>query len=121
MPSTKKLRKLDERYEILRAQLSKIGLIQVGTITRRMDRRRSESAPGGWVERGPYYQWTWKERGKTRTRNLSAARARAWGKAIQNQRKLEKILLEMREISLKILEETVPSDQKRKTGKQREK
>ena len=119
MPSTNKQQKLQARFEKLRAQLSKAGLIQVGTITRRMDRRRSDSAPGGWVERGPYYQWTWKEKGKTRTRNLSAARARAWGKAIQNQRKLEKILLAMRELSLKILEETVPSDQKRKTGTQR--
>lgn len=105
MTSTKQLQKLEERYEKLRARLSRTGLIQVGSITRRMDRRPSATAPGGWVERGPYYQWTWKERGKTRTRNLSPPRARAWGRAIKSQRRLEKIILEMRELSLRILEE----------------
>ena len=118
MKSTNKLERLRERYQQLRRQLSKTGLIQVGTITRRMDRRRSPSAPGGWVERGPYYQWTWKEKGKTRTRNLSATQARAWRKAIQSQRTLEKLLLRMRELSLRILQETVPSSPAQPTGKQ---
>jgi len=113
MLSTKKLQNLQLRYERLKAKLVLIGPIQVGTITRRMDRRRSTTAPGGWVERGPYYQWTWKERGKTVTRNLSAQQARVYGNAIKNQRKMEKILLQMRELSLKILEETVPTPQKR--------
>lgn len=110
MGSTKKLQQLEERYERLLGKLSHTGLIQVGSITRRIDRRRSATAPGGWVERGPYYQWTWKERGKTRTRNLSPPRARAWGRAIKNQRRLEKIVLEMRELSLRILEESVPGE-----------
>ena len=108
MASTKKLPKLRERYEELRGKLSETGLVQVGTITRRMDRRRSATAPGGWIERGPYYQWTWKERGKTRTRNLSPERSRAWRAAIKNHRRLEKIILEMRKVSLKILEQSVP-------------
>lgn len=106
MPSTTKLERLEKRYKKLCAKLSETGLIQVGSITRRMDRRPSVAAPGGWIERGPYWQWTWKERGKTRTRNLSPERARAWARAIKNKRRLEKIMLEMRETSLKILEES---------------
>ena len=112
MGSTKTLEKLQERYRKLQAKLSETGLIQVGSITRRMDRRPSPKAPGGWVERGPYYQWTWKEKGKTRTRNLTLDQARAWRKAIQNQRKLAKLVLTMREVSLQILEETTPRSSK---------
>lgn len=114
MNSTKKFQRLEARFERLKAGLAQVGPIQVGTITRRMDRRRSATAPGGWVERGPYYQWTWKERGKTRTRNLRPAQARLWAKAIKNQRKLEKIILSMREVSLKMLEETVPTPSRRR-------
>lgn len=102
--TVKKLKTMQARYEILKTRLGKIGLMQVGTITRRMDRRPSATAPGGYTERGPYYQWTWKEKGKTRTRNLSARQSRAYGQAIRNHRKLERIVLEMRELSQEILE-----------------
>ena len=93
----------------------------VGTVTRRIDQRRSPTAPGGYVERGPYHQWTWKEKGKPRTRNLSPARARAWTQAVKNQRRLEKILLELRKVLLAILEETIPPAAARPKAGQRKK
>lgn len=102
--SSKKAEQLQARYERLKAKLTQLGPIAVGSITRRMDRRRSASAPGGWVERGPYYQWTWKEKGKTRTRNLNAEQARVIGRAIKNHRQLEKIILQMRDVSHKLHE-----------------
>lgn len=111
MVSTKNLDKLRARYEKLRVKLARVDLIQVGTITQRMDRRRSPKAPGGWIQRGPYYQWTWKEQGKTRTRNLSAGQARRWAKAIRNHRELQKIILAMREVSFRILQEIAPKPQ----------
>jgi hypothetical protein len=95
--TTKKIEKLQARYDALKVRLEAIGPIMVGTITKRMDRRRSDTAPGGYVVRGPYYQWTWKEKGKTRTRNLTPQQARV--------RKLMKIVLRMRDVSLKILQE----------------
>ena len=103
--TTKKIEKLQARYDALKARLEEIGPITVGSITKRMDRRPSDTAPGGYVERGPYYQWTWKEKGKTRTRNLTPQQARIYGRAIKNHRKLMKIVLQMREVSLKILQE----------------
>jgi len=39
MRPSKKLETLQQRYEKLRGELSKTGLIQVGTITRRIERR----------------------------------------------------------------------------------
>jgi len=102
--TTKKMKKLQDRYNTLKARLEAIGPIMVGSITKRMDRRPSKTAPEGYVERGPYYQWTWKEKGKTRTRNLTPEQAKIYQQAIDNNRKLNKIVLQMRQVSLKILE-----------------
>ena len=63
---------------------------------------------------GPYFQWTWKRDGKTVTVNLSASQAKAYQRAIDNHRKLEEILHEIRELSLDILEETTRGVRKRK-------
>jgi hypothetical protein len=111
--TTKKIEKLQARYDALKVRLEAIGPIMVGTITKRMDRRRSDTAPGGYVVRGPYYQWTWKEKGKTRTRNLTPQQARVYGQAIKNHRKLMKIVLRMRDVSLKILQEDTSKLKKR--------
>ena len=45
---------------------------------------------------GPYYQWTWKQEGKTVTVNLAAGQRRAFQRAIANQRRLEKTLAALR-------------------------
>jgi len=63
---------------------------------------------------GPYYQWTWKRNAKTVTVNLSASQAKTYQKAIDNHRKLEEILQEMRELSLAILDKTTRGVRKRK-------
>jgi len=92
------------RYERLKSSVAALGLVQIGSIAKRIDQRR---APRGRLRRwGPYYQWTFKEGGKTRTVNLTAQQAREWAKAIRNQRRLEKIARDMRQVSLRILKET---------------
>ena len=57
------------------------------------------NAKGEMQERGPYYQWTFKEAGETRTVNLTHEQARLWAKAIVSYRKLKKIVDEMRRVS----------------------
>jgi len=104
MSETKKVEKLRERYRRLQAEIATLGLVQSGTLTERMDRR--PNAQGEIQERGPYYQWTFKEAGKTRTVNLTRAQAEVWTQAMRNDRKLKKILEAMREVSLRILQET---------------
>ena len=102
-----------QRYQTLQDRLQNVGLLLVGTITRRFDRRPDPHAPGQFKTHGPYYQWTFKDRGKTQTVNLTAAQARLFGQAIRNHRALEKTLLEMRTLSRKILHETTEGVPKR--------
>lgn len=59
------------RYARLSAQLSKIGFVLQGTITERRIVRDTPNAAGGTTTYGPYYQWTWKQKGKTVTVNLA--------------------------------------------------
>ena len=106
MRSEKSIRQCQRRYETLQTRIGQTGLLLVGTITRRMDRRADPKSPGTVKEYGPYYQWTFKEKGKTKTVNLTAQQARQYGKAIRNHRALEKTILEMRKLSLKILQAT---------------
>jgi hypothetical protein len=105
-------KKLQARYERLQASIAALKLVQIGTVTTRIDRRTN--AKGQVVERGPYHQWTFKEGGKTRTINLSAEQVAPWNKAIANHRRLEKILAQMRAISLTILQQTTTGVRSRK-------
>jgi hypothetical protein len=77
-----------ERYEMLQTRLRTPGLLLVGTITQRFDRRPDPHAPGRVKTYGPYYQWTFKDRGKTKTVNLTAPQARHFARAIRNHRAL---------------------------------
>lgn len=97
------LRELYGNYEKWKSQLAALGLIAQGTIRPRQitqpdpnDRRRKKVY-------GPYFQWTMKKQGRTVTVNLTRHQAPAFQKAIANQRRLEKILLQMRALSLQIL------------------
>ncbi|MBW2675640.1 MAG: hypothetical protein JRD89_19905 [Deltaproteobacteria bacterium] len=99
-PSAERLRR---RCERLAARLGKTDWVLVGTIRpRRIPSRRS----GSKTLLGPYYQWTFKERGKTVTVNLSASQAKVYQKAIDEQRKAGKLLAEMRTLSRQFLEAT---------------
>jgi hypothetical protein len=110
MNEKESLKQLRGCYERLKASVLDLGLVQIGTVTQRMDRRADAS--GQIRERGPYYQWTFKMAGRTRTVNLTREQARLWRQAIGNHRKLEKTITEMRKVSSRILDETtagVPS------------
>lgn len=102
------------RYARLAAKLGQTGLLLQGTITRRTIVREAKTAGGKRRKYGPYYQWTWKREGKTTTVNLTAAQARAYQKAIDNNRKVRELVGEMRELSLELLEATTQSVKKRK-------
>jgi hypothetical protein len=106
---------LKARYERLKASIGALGLVQIGSVTERTDRRTN--AQGEAREWGPYYQWTFKEAGKTRTVNLTRQQTTPWTQAIRNHRKLEKIVGELRRVSLQILTETTEGVTRRKSAK----
>ena len=102
------------RYARLMARLAKLGLVLQGTITPRTIVRGDPQEPGGQTSYGPYYQWTYKRQGKTVTVNLSATQAKLYQRAIDEHRKLETLLEDIRITSLQILEATTHGVRKRK-------
>ena len=106
-----KIIRLQARYDALAEKLSKTGLILQGTITE----RSIEAGDDKEKVYGPYYQWTRKIRQKTVTVNLSRSQAKAYQKAIENNKRVEKIIKEMRSLSLQICEATTDGVKKRKS------
>lgn len=119
MTDKKSTAAMKKRYARLTAQLGKLGPILQGTISERNIVREDPQRPGKEKTYGPYYQWTWKKSGKTVTVNLSASQAKAFQKAIDNHRKLEDILKEMRDLSLRILDNETVGVRKRKSKLER--
>jgi len=116
----KTVTRMEKRYDRLAANLAGLGPILQGTITERSIVRPDPKQQGQERTYGPYYQWTWKRDGKTVTVNLSASQAKVYQKAINNHRKMEKIIQEMRRLSLAILEATTDGVTKRKPPGQRD-
>ncbi len=114
MSETKRVETMRKRYQRLVDRLGRLGPVLQGTITERTILREAPKAPGQQKSYGPYYQWTWKKKGKTVTVNLSKGQTRVYQKAIENHRELEAILDEMRALSLAILEATTEGVKKRK-------
>ena len=92
-PSQQNLKK---RHAQLAVQLSRMGLVLPGTITERTIIGQASKKQMDRKKYGPYYQWTRKVNGKTITVNLSKAQVDLFRKAINNNRKSEQILSEMR-------------------------
>lgn len=116
MATPQELEKMRRRHARLAARLSRIGLIVQGTITERTIEREEKSQPGKTKTYGPYYQWTFKDKGKTVTVNLSKAQIARFKRAIENNRTLENILEEMRETSRRIMESSTLGVKKRKSN-----
>ena len=108
----KDIAKLNRRYARLVARLGRTGPVLQGTITERYIDREKD---GETITTGPYYQWTFKRYGKTVTVNLSPAQVKQFQKAIDNNRAIEEILKEMRELSREILEATTKGVSRRKS------
>lgn len=106
---------LQRRHARLRARLSKLGFVLQGTITERTMVRADPRTPEKQKVYGPYYQWTFKRRGKTATVNLTASQSKVYQRAIDNNRKMEKIIEEIRTLSLEILEAKTKGVRKRKS------
>ena len=114
MKTEQSLSLLQRRHRALAARLGRLGPVLQGTLLVRTVRRQDPAAPGRTKAYGPYYQWTWKHEGKTVTVNLSASQAMAYQQAIANHREAERLLRQMREISLQILEATTVAVKRRK-------
>lgn len=91
--------RLSRRYATLQKQLSAIGPVSQGSV--------AFQPPGSW-------RWTFKVQGKTACVALSEQQARQMLQAIENHKRLEGIVREMREITQTLILEDVPGVRRRK-------
>lgn len=110
----KDLERLRKRFEALKKSLLMLNHVAQGTITERWIERDDPKRPGEKKKRGPYFQWTFKRKGKTVTVNLSQSQAEIYRKAIEENRNLNDIVDQLRAISLEILEKSTEGVKKRK-------
>ena len=91
--------RLSRRYATLQKQIASIGPISQGSV--------AFQAPGSW-------RWTFKIKGKTACVALSEEQATQMSQAIDNHKRLEEIVREMRGITQTLILETVPGVRRRK-------
>jgi hypothetical protein len=87
------------RYATLQKQLVAVGPVSQGSV--------AFQAPGSW-------RWTFKLQGKTACVALSEEQAAQMGEAIDNHKRLEETIREMRQITQTLILETVPGGRRRK-------
>ena len=102
---------MQKKMEKLRAKLAGAGLLLQGNIAERNIQRGTGSKKKNY---GPYYQWTFKQGGKTVTVNLSASQVEEFQKAIDNNKKIEAVMEDVRNLSREILDLSTQGVIKRK-------
>ena len=111
MSENKKLIQMQKKMEKLREILAGTGLLLQGNIAERNIQRGTGSKKKNY---GPYYQWTFKKDGKTVTVNLSASQVEEFQKAIDNNKKIEAVMEDVRNLSREILDLSTQGVIKRK-------
>lgn len=103
VPSDPRLAQWQNQYDQLRKQLAQTGWISEGYAQNR--------GPGAG---GPCYQWTRKVRGKTVSVALSQEQFEWLEDAIEQWRRVQATLKQMRQLSRLVLFETLPHPPRRK-------
>ena len=92
------------RFEALKRQILELGFVRPGSLVRRFmpcgnPACRCMAHPPQL--HGPYYQWSYKIAGKTRSIRLSEEQARLCQEWIRNHKRLKQLLRQMEQLSLK--------------------
>lgn len=106
--SAGKMQQTNRRYELLQKELTDLPWILQGTVV--------ETPPKSPTARTTY-TWTRKVRAKTITVSLSPEQAIAFRSAIAANRRVEKALIEMREVSQDVLMNSLPRTRKRSASR----
>lgn len=120
----KRLRAAQEEYARLKGRIRDVGFICEGSLVERWMRCRKPNcrcAADPPQLHGPYYQLTWKERGKSVCRNLPPEHARLYQEWISNRRELDALLKQMKAVSQKagryLLDAATPPPQRPRSGR----
>ncbi len=96
------LRRYEEQYDALKAELQTLGFMGQGSVhTRRITcgRATCRCHDDPDARHGPYHYWTRKARGKTVGLKLTEDELVLYREWIENNRKLERLVKEMRHLS----------------------
>lgn len=93
-----------QRYDALKHEVERLGFVRPGSLVRRFmpcgnPGCRCMADPPQL--HGPYYQWSYKVRGKTVSVRLSEAQARLCAEWLQNHRRLRMLVRQMEALSLR--------------------
>ena len=103
----------EEQYRAIAAELSTVGYVLQGSITKRWmtcGRASCGCLDDPDARHGPYYSWTYKRGGKTISVYLSREQARLCADWIKNNRRLERTLQRLRALSRRIAQlEQIPT------------
>jgi len=107
-----------KKYSLLKKEIENIGFICTGSVfsvSKTCGNPNCRCHKGESARHGPYNIWTRKVKAKTITRTLTDEQAKFCRECIQNMRKLEEILIEMRDISVQCVEnyENDPAPEKK--------
>ncbi len=108
---------MKKRYQDLCEKLADPGMILQGSVSERVIKGKEGQKQKPGKTYGPYYQWTFKDAGKTVTVNLTREQARKCKQAMANNKKLEQTIKEMRILSREILDAETKGVKKRKSRK----
>ena len=92
------------RLEALKQEILELGFVRPGSLVRRFmpcgnPACRCMGKPPQL--HGPYYQWSYKIAGKTRTIRLSKEQARLCQQWVRNHKRLKRLVHQMEQLSLK--------------------
>ena len=95
---------LSGRFESLKREIQKLGFVRPGSLVRRFmpcgnPTCRCMADPPQL--HGPYYQWSYKVAGKTRSIRLSENQARLCEEWTRNHKRLKQLVCQMEQLSLK--------------------
>lgn len=100
-----RLRSYQTQYKELATSLAELGFIWHGSLQKRMlpcKRPNCACTTERKPQHGPYPYWTTKVNQRTVTKLLNAQEAELYGQWIENRRKLDSTLKQMKEISKKV-------------------
>lgn len=101
----KRLLQFQQQYKQLAQEVAQVGYVLQGSLTKRSMRcgkKNCACQQDPQARHGPYYQWSWKDRGRTASVYLTAEQAELCQQWIDNSRELERRLKRMRDLSLRM-------------------
>lgn len=111
------LRRYQKEYAHLKVRLREVGFICQGSLEERWlqcGKPNCACARNSDRRHGPYFQLSWKEKGKTLSRRLSPEHAALYRQWVANRQRLHSLIQKMQQVSKKAQHHLLHSQQLKK-------